>query len=207
MNRIAGVAVLMVSLLAAALDAQQLSAKWEELTAADFVKALQAANSTCALPFGIWRNTDRRGVIGTDLITRPIFDVEGDQGRVHHCLPRSYVGQILRGEASAGDDRLQHPAAAGDAEGNSRGDGAQRLPEDCHRQRPRRQHGANSVPSRRRSSNRSRITSSIRWPPSAHRAPRPPRHPVRALTATPAKARCRTSWRRGRTGVPGAIGH
>ena len=53
MNRIAGVAVLMVSLLAAALDAQQLSAKWEELTAADFVKALQAANSTCALPFGI----------------------------------------------------------------------------------------------------------------------------------------------------------
>ena len=33
--------------------AQQLSPKWEELTAEDFVKALQSSSGVCLLPFGI----------------------------------------------------------------------------------------------------------------------------------------------------------
>ena len=83
-------------------------------------------------------------VLGTDLITVRFSTLKATRDEYVVVFPEDHVGQILRGEASAGDDRLQHPAAAGDAEGNSRGDGAQRLPEDCHRQRPRRQHGAHS---------------------------------------------------------------
>ena len=41
MRKMVGTTVVMALLAAAGLNAQQLSAKWEELTAADFVKALQ----------------------------------------------------------------------------------------------------------------------------------------------------------------------
>ncbi len=45
--------VTLLAVLASVLAGQSLPAKWEELTAEDFVKALQQANATCVLPFGI----------------------------------------------------------------------------------------------------------------------------------------------------------
>ena len=45
--------VALMAVLASVLAGQSLPAKWEELTAEDFVKALQQANATCVLPFGI----------------------------------------------------------------------------------------------------------------------------------------------------------
>ena len=48
--------------------AQRLSAKWEELTAADFVQALDAAANSCILPFGIVEKHGPAGPLGTDLI-------------------------------------------------------------------------------------------------------------------------------------------
>ena len=44
----------LLTLTAATLaGAQSLSVKWEELTAGDFVSAIQKAQGTCLLPFGI----------------------------------------------------------------------------------------------------------------------------------------------------------
>jgi hypothetical protein len=44
-------AILMMVLAAAGSEAQPLSAKWEELTSSDFVKALQASNNQARQPF------------------------------------------------------------------------------------------------------------------------------------------------------------
>ena len=48
-----GTTALTLMASAARLNAQALSPKWEELTASDFVKALDASRATCLLPFGI----------------------------------------------------------------------------------------------------------------------------------------------------------
>jgi creatinine amidohydrolase len=45
-------------------SAQQLSPKWEELTAADFVKALQSSSGVCLLPFGIIEKHGPSGPLG-----------------------------------------------------------------------------------------------------------------------------------------------
>src|SRR5258708_8791501 len=59
-----------VSLVAAcSVHAQsKLSAKWEELTAADFRDAVQLSKGTCLLPFGILEKHGPHLPLGTDLL-------------------------------------------------------------------------------------------------------------------------------------------
>lgn len=102
MNRIAGVAVLIASLLATTLGAQQLPAKWEELTAADFVKALQDANNTCALPFGILEKHGPAGVLGTDLINVRFSTLKATRDEYVVVFPEYYVGQIFEAKHQPG---------------------------------------------------------------------------------------------------------
>ena len=59
---------LMLILAGAGMRAQTLSPRWEELTSADFVRALERAGATCALPFGILEKHGPAGPLGTDLI-------------------------------------------------------------------------------------------------------------------------------------------
>ena len=59
---------LLLCLLPSALgSAQQLSPKWEELTAEDFVKALQSSSGVCLLPFGVIEKHGPSGPLGTTL--------------------------------------------------------------------------------------------------------------------------------------------
>jgi creatinine amidohydrolase/Fe(II)-dependent formamide hydrolase-like protein len=102
MRRIAGVAVLMLPLLAAALRAQQLPAKWEDLTAADFVAALQTANNTCALPFGILEKHGPAGVLGTDLINVRFSTLKATKDEYVIVFPEYYVGQIFEAKHQPG---------------------------------------------------------------------------------------------------------
>src|SRR4030095_15078952 len=102
MRKIAGAAVLMLPLLAAALHAQQLPAKWEELTAADFVKALQAANNTCALPFGILEKHGPAGVLGTDLINIRFSTLKATKDEYVIVFPEYYTGQIFEAKHQPG---------------------------------------------------------------------------------------------------------
>ena len=45
-----------------------LPVKWEELTAGDFVKAIQRSQGTCVLPFGIIEKHGPHLPLGSDLI-------------------------------------------------------------------------------------------------------------------------------------------
>ncbi len=49
---------------------QQLSVRWEELTAEDFRSAIQQSQGTCLLPFGILEKHGPHLPLGTDLLRR-----------------------------------------------------------------------------------------------------------------------------------------
>src|SRR4051812_4149695 len=105
MKKIARAAILMSSMVAGAaagLRAQQLPAKWEELTAADFVKALQAANNTCALPFGIVEKHGPAGVLGTDLLNVRFSTLKAVKDEYVIVFPEYYVGQIFEAKHQPG---------------------------------------------------------------------------------------------------------
>ena len=50
------------------LFGQDIPAKWEELTASDWVQALEKSNKTCILPLGILEKHGPGVPIGSDLI-------------------------------------------------------------------------------------------------------------------------------------------
>ena len=56
--------LLLILLLAPLASAQTLPAKWEELTAEDFVAAVNRAGGVCVLPFGIIEKHGPAGPLG-----------------------------------------------------------------------------------------------------------------------------------------------
>jgi len=103
MRKTAGTAIVMIWLfLAAASEAQQLSAKWEELTASDFVSALQMSRGTCALPFGILEKHGPAGALGTDLINVRFATLKAAKDEYTILFPEYYVGQIFEARHQPG---------------------------------------------------------------------------------------------------------
>jgi len=102
MSKTLGAAVLMLVVTAAGSPAQSLTAKWEELTAADFVKALQTANGTCALPFGILEKHGPAGPLGTDLINVRFTTLRAAAEEYTVVFPEYYVGQIFEARHQPG---------------------------------------------------------------------------------------------------------
>jgi creatinine amidohydrolase len=82
--------------------AQGLPAKWEELTAADFVKALEASQGTCALPLGILEKHGPTGPIGTDLINIRYVTTLAVREEYTIIFPEYYVGQIAEARQQPG---------------------------------------------------------------------------------------------------------
>ena len=74
--------------LAVCQDSQSLPVKWEELTAGDFVKALQHSAGVCVLPFGIMP-------LGTDLINIRYLAQHAAQQEYAVVFPDYYFGQIF----------------------------------------------------------------------------------------------------------------
>ena len=58
----------MLMLLSFQLNAQGLPARWDELTATDWPRALEKSNKTCILPMGILEKHGPHAPIGSDLI-------------------------------------------------------------------------------------------------------------------------------------------
>src|SRR5262245_9600940 len=102
MAKTAGGVMLILVALGAALRAKQLSAKWEELTAADFVQALQQSRGTCALPFGILEKHGPAGVLGTDLINVRFSTLKATMDEYVIVFPEYYVGQIFEARHQPG---------------------------------------------------------------------------------------------------------
>jgi creatinine amidohydrolase len=58
----------LLALLQTPVFAQSPTVKWEEFTAADFVKAIQQSQGTCILPIGILEKHGPHLPLGTDLL-------------------------------------------------------------------------------------------------------------------------------------------
>ena len=81
---------------------QGLPAKWEELTAGDFPKALEASQGTCAVPLGIIEKHGPSGPLGTDLINIRYLTTLAVREEYTLVFPEYYVGQIFEARHQPG---------------------------------------------------------------------------------------------------------
>src|ERR1035441_4285928 len=95
---------LIVTFLAAAFCApgQTLSTKWEELTGPDFQQAIQKAQNTCVLPFGIIEKHGPQLPLGTDLINVRYASLQGAGQEYAVVFPDYYFGQIFEARHEPG---------------------------------------------------------------------------------------------------------
>jgi len=84
------------------LCSQTLPVKWEELTAGDFQKAVEKAQGTCILPFGILEKHGPQLPLGTDLINVRYVSVHGAQQEYAVVFPEYYFGQIFEARHEPG---------------------------------------------------------------------------------------------------------
>src|ERR1700722_4879705 len=95
--------LLMAAMLSsAAAYPQQLSVKWEELTAGDFQQAAQKAQATCVLPFGILEKHGPHLPLGTDLINVRYVAEHAAQQEYAVVFPAYYFGQIFEAKHEPG---------------------------------------------------------------------------------------------------------
>ncbi len=102
MSKMLGPVMLMLAVLPAGPAAQSLSTRWEELTASDFVSALQASRGTCLLPFGILEKHGPAGPLGTDLINVRFVTLRATTEEYAIVFPEYYVGQIFEARHQPG---------------------------------------------------------------------------------------------------------
>ncbi|HVW85314.1 MAG TPA: creatininase family protein [Bryobacteraceae bacterium] len=93
---------LVVAIAAVALQGQNLPSKWEELTAGDFVKALQKSQNTCLLPFGIIEKHGPQLPLGTDLINVRWIAEHAVEQEYSIVFPAYYFGQIFEARHEPG---------------------------------------------------------------------------------------------------------
>ena len=72
-----------------------LPVKWEELTAPDFVKAIDKAQHTCILPMGVVEKHGPHLPLGTDVINARYRSVQAAQKEYAVVFPEYYFGQIF----------------------------------------------------------------------------------------------------------------
>jgi creatinine amidohydrolase len=92
----------LISAVTAVLTAQTLPVKWEELTAGDFVAAIQKAQGTCVLPFGILEKHGPQLPLGTDLINVRYAALHGAGQEYAVVYPEYYFGQIFEAKHEPG---------------------------------------------------------------------------------------------------------
>jgi creatinine amidohydrolase len=102
--RPAVITVLLVLFLGAqAVNGQgKFSAKWEELTAADFRQAIEQSKGTCLLPFGILEKHGPQLPLGTDLLNVRYAALHAAEQEYAVVFPEYYFGQIFEAKHEAG---------------------------------------------------------------------------------------------------------
>ncbi|MBS1598732.1 MAG: creatininase family protein [Bacteroidetes bacterium] len=76
------------------LHAQNLPARWDELTAGDWPKALERSNQTCILPIGILEKHGPHDPIGSDLIHVREWAARATKKEYAVVFPDYFYGQI-----------------------------------------------------------------------------------------------------------------
>ena len=80
----------------------KLSVKWEELTASDFIKGIDQAHNTCALPFGILEKHGPHMPLGTDLLNVRYAALHAAEKEYVVVFPEYYFGQIFEARQEPG---------------------------------------------------------------------------------------------------------
>ena len=88
--------------VASSWSQNKLSAKWEELTAADFRTAIGQAGGTCMLPFGIIEKHGPHLPLGTDLLNVRYATEHAAEQEYAVIFPPYYFGQIFEAKHEAG---------------------------------------------------------------------------------------------------------
>ena len=96
------IALLMLAIADSAWGQAALSTKWEELTAADFVKAIQQSQGVCVLPFGIIEKHGPHLPLGTDLLNVRYAVEHATQQEYAVIFPAYYFGQIAEARQQPG---------------------------------------------------------------------------------------------------------
>ena len=91
-----------LALLQTPVFAQSPTVKWEELTAADFAKAIQQSQGTCILPIGILEKHGPHLPLGTDLLNIRYISVTAAQQEFAVVFPEYYFGQIFEARHEPG---------------------------------------------------------------------------------------------------------
>ena len=94
--------LLPVMLLAPAWGQENLSTRWEELTAEDFAKAIQKAQGACVLPFGILEKHGPHLPLGTDLINVRHASLQAARQEYTVVFPEYFYGQIFEARHEPG---------------------------------------------------------------------------------------------------------
>src|ERR1700757_1539951 len=85
-----------------AVSQSSLSAKWEELTAPDFVQAIHQSQGTCVLPFGIIEKHGPHLPLGTDLLDVRFAVMNAVKQEYAVVFPEYYFGQIFEAKHQPG---------------------------------------------------------------------------------------------------------
>ncbi|MGA8086505.1 MAG: creatininase family protein [Terracidiphilus sp.] len=100
--RSALVALLVLFFAGHAFSQSGLSAKWEELTAPDFVQAIHQSQGVCVLPFGIIEKHGPHLPLGTDLLDVRFAVIDAVKQEYAVVFPEYYFGQIFEARQQPG---------------------------------------------------------------------------------------------------------
>jgi len=103
MRRASFLSLLILLLAVPSVKSQsKLSAKWEELTAADFRQAILQSKGTCLLPFGILEKHGPHLPLGTDLLNVRYASLHAAEQEYAIVFPEYYFGQIFEAKHEPG---------------------------------------------------------------------------------------------------------
>ena len=96
------IALFVLSFAGSAVSQSSLSAKWEELTAPDFVQAIHQSQGVCVLPFGIIEKHGPHLPLGTDLLDVRFAVANAVKQEYAVVFPEYYFGQIFEARQQPG---------------------------------------------------------------------------------------------------------
>jgi creatinine amidohydrolase len=97
-----GVLTFVLVLVAAAVSAQELPTRWDELAASDWQKALERSNHTAILPIGVLEKHGPHAPIGSDLIHAREWAARVAKMEYAVVLPDYFYGQIYEARHQPG---------------------------------------------------------------------------------------------------------
>jgi creatinine amidohydrolase len=102
MKRMVLIAACACVVMAVRVAAQELPARWDELTATDWPKALDKANRTAILPIGILEKHGPHGPLGSDLIQAREIAARAAKREYAVVFPDYFYGQIYEARHQPG---------------------------------------------------------------------------------------------------------